>query len=278
MDLGFVQHSSDEVKARRMLRLFAGIFGPPPAGGPPPLPAPPGGVAPPVDPDTGKPDDPEDPNSSQNPDESTTMTTSKSTSTTESSSKSSSAASCVSADVALASDYPFAIGSDGEELASVTISEDIIYDTMTSASPTTAEPPSTTQPKPTSSDSAQGSPTTPSSGLSQSPSPVAQKLECNTGSEYKRIDPGKAKAKIQKLCGRYHKDKVVLSENGQHLPDDKYFKDEDMKGVAEDGAETVANPNFAASACEPGTTVRTFHCFCKTMPSYRMDRWLETQL
>lgn len=262
VDNGFGVSStfSNQLISSYSLKAMLGLFGPPPAGGPPPLPAPPGGVAPPVDPDTGKPDDPEDPDNNSSTKTISGSSTASSTvsSSSASRSSSSSAASCVAADVAIASDYPFAIDENGEELASVTISEDIIYSSMTvpaSTSTTSSSmAPSSVASPPTTSSSIAPLPTMPSSAA---PAPTAtQNFSCNTGSSYKRINPDKAKDKIKILCQRYHDDKMILSEASDSLPDDKYSDDEDIGGVAEDEADTEVNPNFALSACANGNTVR----------------------
>ncbi|KAI4253090.1 MAG: hypothetical protein LQ352_003900 [Teloschistes flavicans] len=75
-------------------------------------------------------------------------------------------------------------------------------------------------------------------------------LKCNqAGGSYKKFSQSKAKDQITKLCQAYVDGGVVLSENGDSLPDDKYSSLEQITGASEDGSTLVMNPNWAKSAC-----------------------------
>lgn len=78
-------------------------------------------------------------------------------------------------------------------------------------------------------------------------------LRCNPsdGSHgYKKFSQSKAKDQISKLCQAYVNDGLVLSFEGDSLPDSKKYYDlEQVQGLSEDKSYLVINPNYAKAGC-----------------------------
>ncbi|KAL8773088.1 MAG: hypothetical protein Q9194_004424 [Teloschistes cf. exilis] len=76
-------------------------------------------------------------------------------------------------------------------------------------------------------------------------------LLCHDGGNYKKFSQSKAKQQITKICQAFVDGGVVLSENGDSLPDtDKYGNLMQINGASEDGSTLVINPNWAKSGCD----------------------------
>lgn len=78
-------------------------------------------------------------------------------------------------------------------------------------------------------------------------------LECHPtdgSGGYKKFSQSKAKDQVSKLCQAYVDDGLVLSFDGDHLPDSKkYYNLEQVKNSLEGDSFLVISPNYAKAGC-----------------------------